>query len=198
MDDKVSLRQHLRLQRSALSSGKGGAFRSLRIQERLLESSFWRDCRRVAAYVSIKGEAGTELILQEALRTGRDLFLPRCRAQGEEGWPGAMDFLFCSGLEGLVPSGFGIPEPLLSSDLRLLAPEELRMPDTLVIVPALAFDRKGFRLGYGGGYYDRLLAHAACPVVGLVFHELLVEEIPREPWDMPVQAVCTEEVLLCI
>ena len=109
-----------------------------------------------------------------------------------------MDFIFCTELEGLEISGFGIPEPVLLPDSRLLTMEELCMPDTLVIVPALAFDRKGFRIGYGGGYYDRLLDQASCPVVGLTFHELLQEELPREPWDRAVQAVCTDEELLCI
>ena len=198
MDDKTSLRRALRTRRSFLSAGEEGALRSIRIQERLLESGLWRGCRRVAAYVSVKGEPGTERILRETHSSGRELFLPRCRARGEEGWPGAMDFILCDGLEGLEPSGFGIPEPLLMPESRLLSPEELRRPDTLVIVPALVFDRKGGRIGYGGGYYDRLLKRASCPTVGLTFHGLLQEELPREPWDRPVQAVCTEEELLCV
>ena len=198
MGDKTSLRRALRTRRTFLSAGEEGALRSFRIQENLFESGLWRECRRVAAYVSVKGEPGTERILQETLRSGRELFLPRCRIRGEEGWPGGMDFIFCAGLEELEPSGFGIPEPVLLPDSRLLTVEELCMPDTLVIVPALAFDRKGFRIGYGGGYYDRLLAQASCPVVGLTFHELLQEELPREPWDRAVQAVCTDEELLCI
>jgi 5-formyltetrahydrofolate cyclo-ligase len=152
----------------------------------------------VAAYVSVKGELGTELILQETLSSGRELFLPRCRVPGEEGWPGIMDFLFCAGLEGLEPSGFGIPEPPLLPDSRMLTAEELGRPDTLVIVPALAFDRRGCRIGYGGGYYDRLLDRASCPTVGLTFHGLLQDALPCEPWDRPVQAVCTEEELLCV
>lgn len=198
MSEKSSLRSALRSRRSFLSAGEEGASRSLRAQERLLASRFWHECRRVAAYVSVKGEPGTERILQETLSSGRELFLPRCRVQGEEGWPGAMDFILCDSLEGLAPSGFGIPEPPLLSDSRMLTAEELGRPDTLVIVPALAFDRRGFRIGYGGGYYDRLLERASCPSVGLTFHELLQLELPREPWDRPVQAVCTEEELLCV
>ena len=198
MSEKSSLRSALRSRRSFLSAGEEGASRSLRAQERLLASRFWHECRRVAAYVSVKGEPGTALILQETLSSGRELFLPRCRVPGEEGWPGTMDFILCDSLEELEPSGFGIPEPILCPDSRLLTAEELFLPDTLVIVPALAFDRKGFRIGYGGGYYDRLLAQTSCPTVGLTFHELLQEELPREPWDRAVQAVCTDEELLCI
>ena len=198
MSEKSSLRRTLRSRRSVLSSGEEGTLRSRQAQERLLASRFWRECRHVAAYVSVKGEPGTELILQETLSSGRELFLPRCRVQGEEGWPGAMDFIFCSGLEALAPCGFGIPEPQLLPQSRLLTEEELCRPDTLVIVPALAFDRRGFRIGYGGGYYDRLLERASCPTVGLTFHELIQQELPREPWDRSVLAVCTEEELLCV
>ena len=198
MNDKHALRNILRAQRLTLAFGAEGEARCQRMQERLLASDLWRKCRRVAAYVSVKGEAGTGLILEEALRSGRKLFLPRCREKGEEGWPGAMDFFACSDLGALVKSSFGIPEPVPGSEARLLMPEALQEADTLVIVPALSFDRAGYRLGYGGGYYDRMLASASCPCVGLAFHELLVDTLPREEWDRPVSAVCTEEILLCL
>lgn len=198
MHDKKHLRQSLREQRRTLASGEEGALRARRMQERLFTSSLWQACRRVAAYFSVKEEAGTELILAEALRTGRELFLPRCRRKGESGWPGGMDFIRWSGDVALVPSPFGIPEPELTPQARLLSNEELAAPDTLVFVPALAFDRQGFRLGYGGGYYDRFLVRASCPCVGLVFHGLLLDALPRDPWDTPVHAVCTEEELLWV
>ena len=195
MNTKSALRTELRTRRLALASGPEGELRSRLMQERLLASPLWRDCRRVAAYMAVKGEAGTSLLLDEARRTGRALFLPRCRRQGEEGWPGGMDFLLCEAGTPLILSRFGIPEP--PPDAPALSPAELAAPDTLLIVPALAFDREGFRLGYGGGYYDRVLARAACPSVGLAFHSLLLPQLPREPWDKSVRAVCTEEILLC-
>ena len=195
MNTKSALRTELRTRRLALASGPEGELRSRLMQERLLASPLWRDCRRVAAYMAVKGEAGTSLLLDEARRTGRALFLPRCRRQGEEGWPGGMDFLLCEAGTPLMPSRFGIPEP--PPDVPALSPAELAAPDTLLIVPALAFDREGFRLGYGGGYYDRVLARAACPSMGLAFHSLLLPQLPREPWDTSVHAVCTEEILLC-
>ncbi len=195
MNTKSALRTELRTRRLALASGPEGELRSRLMQERLLASPLWRDCRRVAAYMAVKGEAGTSLLLDEARRTGRALFLPRCRRQGEEGWPGGMDFLLCEAGTPLILSRFGIPEP--PPDAPALSPAELAAPDTLLIVPALAFDREGFRLGYGGGYYDRVLARAACPSVGLAFHSLLLPQLPREPWDQAVRAVCTEEILLC-
>ncbi|MBQ8172910.1 MAG: 5-formyltetrahydrofolate cyclo-ligase, partial [Mailhella sp.] len=160
MTGKNALRAALREKRLALAQGAEGALRSRRLQENLLASALWQKARRVAAYVSVKGEAGTGIILAEAWRTGREVFLPRCRRKGEDGWPGGMDFILCHGPGELMPSPFGIPEPELALKARVLADDELAAPDTLIIVPALAFDRAGFRLGYGGGYYDRLLARA--------------------------------------
>ena len=196
MNTKSALRTELRTRRLALASGPEGELRSRLMQERLLASPLWRDCRRVVAYMAVKGEAGTSLLLDEARRTGRALFLPRCRRQGEEGWPGGMDFLLCEAGTPLILSRFGIPEP--PPDAPALSPAELAATDTLLIVPALAFDREGFRLGYGGGYYDRVLDRAACPSVGLAFHSLLLPQLPRDPWDKSVHAVCTEEILLCL
>jgi len=196
--EKNALRAELRARRLTLALSPEGAPRSRRIQERLLESALWQNCHRVVAYVSIKGEAGTELLLDEAWHSGRNVFLPRCRRKGEEGWPGGMDFFLCGERDELAPSPFGIPEPPRTASSNLLSEAELADPGTLVIVPALAFDRAGFRLGYGGGYYDRLLARTACPCVGLAFHDLLFDILPRDPWDKNVQAVCTEELLLCL
>lgn len=196
MPAKTDLRAILRGRRAALSAGPEGLVRSRRLQARLLKSGFWPACRRVVAYVSVNGEAGTADILAEAWRTEREVFLPRCRRKGEAGWPGTMDFFLCSGADHLEPSPFGIPEP--GPAARTLSEEELARPDTLIIVPALAFDRAGFRLGYGGGYYDRLLARSSCPSVGLSYHDLLLDTLPHDSWDRPVKAVCTEETLLCL
>ncbi len=193
--DKKQLRSFLKKRRMELSSGEEGRNRNLRMQERLLESGLWKRSRAVALYVSVKGEADTSLLLREAWRDGKQVFLPRCRREE----PGSMDMIACLGPEGLEVSGFGIPEPRLEENSRLLSFADLTAGEsTLVVVPALAFDREGFRLGYGGGYYDRMLAAAQCPSVGLAFHELLLNRLPRDPWDRPVGAVCTEEEFLCL
>lgn len=193
--DKGELRRRLRKRRAELSAGECGRRRSSAVQRRLLESAFWQKSRRVILYVAVKGEVDTSILLERAWKEGRDVFLPRCRPEE----PGIMDMIACRGAEELVPSRFGIPEPALSASSRLLSRQELKEgADTLVVVPALAFDRNGFRLGYGGGYYDRMLDAARCSSVGLTFHELLLDSLPRDAWDRPAGAVCTEEELLCL
>ena len=108
-----------------------------------------------------------------------------------------MDLIACSSMEETTISRFGIPEPVKKASSRILSAAELSSKETLIIVPALAFDRRGFRLGYGGGYYDRLLASALCPKAGLSYHGLVLDALPRDPWDVSVDTVCTEEELLC-
>jgi 5-formyltetrahydrofolate cyclo-ligase len=100
----------------------------------------------------------------------------------------------CSPLnsEHVQAGSYGILEPL--STLPALDPEAV----DLILVPAVACDRQGFRIGYGGGFYDRLFSHsqwASKPKVGIVFEFAFLLQVPREPWDYPVQAVCTEQGL---
>lgn len=85
----------------------------------------------------------------------------------------------------LVPHPFGIPEP--DADTPVLAPEDI----DLVLVPALCYDRRGFRLGMGGGYYDRWLAHYHGVTVGLCRQELLYDHLPILSHDRPVDLVIT-------
>ena len=193
-ETKAALRKALRLRRAALAAGEEGAERCRCMQGRLMRSAFWKQSRRILLYASVRGEADTSLLIRTALGEGRELFLPRCRPDS----PGMMDFIQHTAGDALEPSPFGIPEPVLSPSSRLLMDGELEDAGTLIIVPALAFDRCGFRLGYGGGYYDRLLAKAHGVSVGLTFHETFLRTLPREAWDRPVTAVCTEEEMLCL
>lgn len=194
-EEKRRLRVLLRKKRGALGTGEEGARRSERLQKRLMADERWQKSRRVVLYVSVRSEAGTSLLLDEAWRSQKTVFLPRCRPDE----PGVMDMLLCRGPHELEVSSFGIPQPRPDTHARRLSEEELCAgEETLIVVPALAFDREGFRLGYGGGYYDRLLALARCTSVGLAFHDLVLNSLPRDGWDRPVGAVCTEEELLCL
>lgn len=92
------------------------------------------------------------------------------------------------------PNGFRIPEPQVAADL-LMTPQDL----DLLILPLVAFDTEGYRLGMGGGFYDRSLAsishrqhwqHPRLLGVGHAFQQL--DRVPREPWDVPLSIICTD------
>lgn len=87
----------------------------------------------------------------------------------------------------LVRHPFGMAEP--AADLPTVPPEAIE----LVLIPGLAFDRHGWRLGYGGGYFDRFLKNFAGVSAGIVFHSLLLDNLPHGEFDVPVQWIVTDE-----
>jgi 5-formyltetrahydrofolate cyclo-ligase len=92
-------------------------------------------------------------------------------------------------LSPLITGTYGILEP--APELPRLEPEEV----DLILVPAIAIDRSGYRLGYGGGYYDRLRADprwAKIPTIGIIFDFAYRLDLPVEPWDLKLDGVCTE------
>ncbi len=82
---------------------------------------------------------------------------------------------------------YGIAEPL-----TCLPKVALNQVD-LVLVPSVACDRRGYRLGYGGGFYDRFLAERSIEAIGITFADYHLEHLPSEVWDVPLTVVCTEE-----
>ena len=185
--------------------------RSLAAQRRMLGAPMWARARSVALYVGVRGELGTHVLLQAAWQTGKTVWLPRVRPEAS----GLMDFAPCSGPEQLRPGPMGLLEPLDS--LPGVGPEmnmdaghnaghnagrDAKLPvfaPDIALLPGVAFDLAGGRLGYGGGYYDRFLEKGLdCPRVGLCFEFQLVESLPLAPWDQRVNYICTEERMLCL
>ncbi len=176
-------------------------------QKNLLMADCWRQASSVALYVGIKDEMDTSLLLDAAWNEGRTLWLPRVR----RGQPGVMDFVACTNREQLRAGPFGLLEP--DTGLPGVGPEDVAagaanvassgsgnvFAPQLMILPGLAFDLAGGRLGYGGGYYDRFLqAGLDCPRVGFCFDFQLVPSLPLAPWDQRVHHLCTDERMLCL
>lgn len=162
---------------------------ALAAQRALLDDVQWKAAGQVALYMPIRGEMDTAVLLQDAWARKVQVLLPRCRL-GEQG---RMDFVICGGYEQLRPGVYGILEPApecaaLPWDVRCLCPD-------VAVIPGLAFDAQGFRLGYGGGYYDRALEHACFArtrTVGLCANACYTQQLPRQSWDKSVNAICTE------
>lgn len=157
------------------------------IETRLLQHPCYRDCRTLFTYVSMEKEVHTHGLIEKALRDGKRVCVPRVvPGQYMEAVP------IKSLRDDLKPGFFNVLEPV--ADLPPITPEEIE----LVIVPGLVFDREGYRIGYGGGYYDKYLQLIPedCMTVGLVFHQLVADRIPREPHDRKVKLVITEKSVL--
>ncbi|HZP91000.1 MAG TPA: 5-formyltetrahydrofolate cyclo-ligase [Actinomycetota bacterium] len=181
---KRALRARMRAARDAASEAERAGW-SGEIARRLLGLAEVRDARTVMAFSSFGSEVDTRPVLERLLADGCAVALPRVeggRIVPVELRPDAR----------LRPASFGALEP----EGDPLAPEAV----DAVIVPGLAFDRRGYRVGYGGGFYDRFLPllRAGAPRVGVCFSLQLVEEVPHGPADVPVELVVTQdEVIRC-
>lgn len=159
-----------------------------RIAERLFGQPAYQNARFIYCYASYKDETDTGRIIEESLRRGKRVALPRVRGKRR------MEFCFIKSPADLKPGFMGIKEP---------GPWCTKAPvpagDTLILIPGLAFDRRGARTGYGGGYYDTYLQKKTqCIKAALAYSVQIAPEIPQEPEDVKADMIITEEeVILC-
>lgn len=178
--DKALIRSRARLVRGALTPVRRETAAEA-VAERALTLPEVVRARAVLAYGATAEELDTEPLLAALRAEGVRVALPRVTGRR------ALDLHWVEDPGVCVPGSFGIPEPP-ESCLRA------HLDDLdLVLVPGVAFDRTGHRLGYGGGFYDALLAAlpSRAHSVGLAFDEQIVERIPAEEHDRPVDAVVT-------
>lgn len=191
MTDKAALRKSMRAARRAMEAGDVRA-RSGAAQRHVMATEQWAAASSVALYAAIRNETETSLLMKAAWASGKRVLLPYVAP----GVPGVMYFLPCECELELIVSACGIPEP---SPGRCLPPEGGEWIPDCVIVPGVAFDRTGRRLGNGGGYYDRLLAKESMRDVfrmGFGYAFQIVSELPHAAWDVSMHAVATDEGVL--
>ena len=182
---KRLLREQTVTARARLSPGER-ATRSHAIADRVVLLDGFRRASIVALYVPVGAEVDTGELAHRAAAAGKTLVWPRSV-------PGSRRMVFASCSPGeMVPGPLGAPEP------PAWAPAVPPGSIDLFVVPGLAFDPAGGRLGRGGGHYDATLAALppGAPRVGLAFEAQLVPEVPREPHDVALDAVVTEERVL--
>lgn len=148
-----------------------------RLIERFLELEQVRDGKTFFLFYGVGKEPDTEHLIRRLLEDGKRIALPVCLPQGK------MEAREIGSLDELRPGSFGIPEP--GEACPPISGEEI----DVVLVPNLLCDRRGYRLGRGGGYYDRWLENYSGLTVCICPPERLVDELPREPFDRPVKIV---------
>lgn len=186
--DKHLLRAALRRRRQDLSPELVRAD-SARIRARLLSLERFAAARSVMLYVPARNEVDTWPLFDHFRARGTEVLLPRCR----ENHPGIMEAYAVTSREDLGPGCFGLVEPRADRARKVPAPA----PEA-ILLPALGFDRRGYRLGFGGGYYDRFLPTLSCSplLVGPAYAFQILERLPVEPWDCPVHLMATPDALL--
>lgn len=186
---KAEVRREMLEARRALSRQQR-ADRSRAIARRLFELPLWERARSVHLFIgAVDGEVETREIALRGFELGKRILCPRVR------WdPPGLDSFEIRSLDDLEEGPRGLWEPA-PGRARKLGPD----PDVgLVLVPGLAFDRLGHRIGYGAGFYDRFLAGTAAPRVALAYSLQVIDRVPAEAHDEPVHRIVTEiETIVC-
>jgi len=144
----------------------------------------FQKAENVLFFYSIWSEPDTHEMINRAFDLGKTVALPKTYPKG------VMAARKIMGFNELTPSRFGIPEPAESAPV--IGSEEL----DFIVVPAIAFDRDGYRLGHGAGYYDRYLSSTRAFTCGVAREKMLVPRVPREKHDIRVSCIVTETNIL--
>jgi len=149
------------------------------IRSKLLRNKVFRKAKIVMFYIAFGGEVNTEEMIKEAKKIGKIICVPICRKDKEIMQPAILD-----DHAELKKGPYGIWEPVTETLVKL---EKL----DLVVVPGLAFDKKGNRLGRGKGYYDRFLSRLSdkTPSIGLAFDFQILPRVPTTPYDISVKKI---------
>ena len=173
--DKKTLRKKIReLKREMTPEQIKG--KSNRLCEMFLASDFYRNAQTIYGYLPYNQEVRTTPIVERALKDGKRVAVPK--VYGDK-----MNFIYITNLNQVAAGYCGIPEPVSDEPIA---------EDTtaLVLMPGVAFDLQGHRIGYGGGYYDKFLAQEPeHPTVALCYDFQILQELPVEKYDIPVDLV---------
>ena len=186
--EKQRLREEHLAAREALSEQERSVLDD-RITQKLLAISEYVEATTVLTYVSVSSEVSTRMFIECALRDGKTVAVPRCL-------PGhCLEFVAITSLDQLIAAPFGLLEP--PKELPALTEEQ--MDASICIVPALLVDIKGYRLGYGAGFYDRFLSTFPGKKICLAYQQNLSRTmLPHTAFDVAVDLVITEsDVLTC-
>lgn len=157
--------------------------KSDRIRLRFLETKEFKEAKTIAITMSRSTEVETRRIIEACWAIGKNVVVPKCNPEEK-----TMDFRRITSFNQLQTVYLDIQEP---NPLLTASAEKTEID--LVVVPGVVFSLEGYRIGYGGGYYDRYLESFSGATLSIVFELQLVDEVPKESHDLPVGKIITEE-----
>ena len=173
--DKTALRKEIREKKRAMAPEQIEKA-SYALAQQFFATSYYREAKTLYGYLPYNQEVRTEPILLQALKDGKKVAVPKVYGD-------TMRFIYLEDLNGIEKGYAGIPEPV--------ADEPVAADETaLVLMPGLAFDKEGHRIGYGGGFYDKFLsAEPGHPTVALCYDFQMLPKLETEEFDVPVDLV---------
>ena len=173
--DKTALRREIREKKKGMSPEEIED-RSARLGELFAQTDAYRTAKTIYGYMPYNQEVRTVPILEQAIRDGKKVAVPKVYGD-------TMRFIYLDDLTQVAKSDMGIPEPVVDEPV---ANDET----ALVLMPGLAFDKAGHRIGYGGGFYDKFLtAQPHHPTVALCYDFQMYAHLDTEEFDIPVDMV---------
>lgn len=151
------------------------------IQKTFLESDIYNNAQSILCYCALKDEISTDQIIKKAFEDKKTVAVPRCLDAD-----GNMEFFVIHSLSDLSQGAYNIREPKDTCAVFN------NFENSVILVPALCFDKNGFRLGYGKGYYDRYLQKHAFICVGLCYNSNIVNQLPVDCYDRAVDCIVTQ------
>lgn len=175
---KAELRKKIFQEMKTLSQEQKQAMDQV-LTERFLQHPFYQEAKTIATYLSFPHEFQTQELIKRMLKDGKKVLIPKTYPKGR------MEFVVYNPQQ-LAKTSFGLLEP--QGDLEVVEPSQI----DLIHVPGLAFTTEGYRIGYGGGYYDRYLEHFAGHTMSTIY-PCQVQEFNSEDHDIAVQEVLIDE-----
>ena len=173
--DKAALRKQIREKKRAMTTTEIEEA-SARLGALFAATEYYRQAKSIYGYLPYNQEVRTVPMLERALRDGKRVAVPKC--YGDE-----MRFIWMDDLSKVEKGYAGIPEPIADGPVA-------DDPQALVLMPGLAFDPEGRRIGYGGGFYDRFLANEPeHPTLALCYAFQMMPKLETEEFDIPVDCV---------
>lgn len=151
----------------------------------LISTEAWNQAETIGITVSNDFEWDTSLIIQSSWEAGKRICSPKCQPKTRE-----MHFYEYNDMDELEVVYFGLKEPKANEE-NFVHKNDI----DLLIVPGILFDKKGYRIGFGGGFYDRFLTDFENTTLSLVSEIQLTDEVPNESFDIPVEYIITEKGL---
>ena len=173
--NKKELRKQIREQKRAMTEAQI-VEKSARLGELFLASEAYKHAKSIYGYLPYNQEVRTTAMLKQAMADGKRVAVPKC--YGPE-----MKFIWMDDLDAVAPGYANIPEPIADGPI---ADDET----ALVLMPGMAFDAQGHRIGYGGGFYDKFLAQEPHhPTLALCYDFQMLDHVETEEFDIPVGTV---------
>ncbi|CAG9619305.1 5-formyltetrahydrofolate cyclo-ligase [Sutcliffiella rhizosphaerae] len=182
MNEKILLRREMKeiLSRLNIETYREN---SLNIQDRLFSSDDWKNANTIGVTISRFPEVDTKRIIEKSWEMGKKIAVPKCHSKNRE-----MQFYYLESFSQLETVYFGLHEPIVS-EVKPCQKKEIE----LMLVPGLVYDYKGYRIGFGGGYYDRYLLDFIGVKIALAFDKQVVKRITKDEYDVPVHKIITNE-----